>query len=193
MTAPHASQIVDGYLARLELELGRSAPARRSELVDDVRTHIADARAALSDETDDALFAILERLGDPAMLAREAADEGSAERTTRTRDGRWGWIELAGVLLTILMWPVGAILVLLSPVWTLREKVIATALGAVTFLMGPVLTPVMGMVISSVLASLGAPLAPVLLGSLGILPLVAATYLATRLWRRDPYLPGLVT
>jgi hypothetical protein len=45
MTAPHASQIVDGYLARLELQLIRSAPVRRSELVEDIRAHIADARA----------------------------------------------------------------------------------------------------------------------------------------------------
>jgi hypothetical protein len=126
-------------------------------------------------------------------IAREAADGDRAERTPSTRAGRWGWIELAGVLLTILMWPVGAVLVLLSSVWTLREKVIATALGAVTFLMGSVFAPLMGMVVGPVLSALGPPLAPVLIGSLGILPLVAATYLATRLWRRDPYLPGLVT
>jgi uncharacterized membrane protein len=195
MTASHATQIVEGYLARLEVALAALPADRRAELVGDVRAHIADARAATAAETDESLLETIDRLGEPSTIAQEALERrdetlvGSASGTPT----RWGWIELGGVVLTILMWPIGAILVLLSPVWTLREKLIGTALGAITFLTGSLLAPVMGMVIGPVLSALGPPLAPVLLGSLGILPLIAAAYLATRLWQRQPYLPGIVT
>ena len=52
MTAPRAEQIVAGYLARLEAALAPVPEARRVELLDEVREHIAEARAALTDETD---------------------------------------------------------------------------------------------------------------------------------------------
>ncbi len=71
MTAPHANQIIDGYLARLDADLVGVPKARRRELLDDVRAHASDARAALTDETDADLLNILDRLGDPAELAAE--------------------------------------------------------------------------------------------------------------------------
>ncbi len=195
MSAPHATQIVEGYLARLEVALAALPPTRRAELMSDLRAHIADARAGLAEETDAALLEAIERLGDPTVIAADAIDQPdqSSERVSATIVARWGWIELAGVLLTILMWPIGAILVLLSPVWSRREKVIGTALGAITFLTGTLLAPVMGMVVAPVLSALGPPLAPMLLASVGLLPLVAAAYLATRLYRRESYLPGLAS
>src|SRR6266545_20880 len=195
MSAPHATQIVEGYLARLEVALAALPPVRRADLVSDLRAHIADARAGLTEETDAALLDTIERLGDPMVIATEAIDQPdqASQRVNTTTVARWGWIELAGVLLTILMWPVGAILVLLSPLWSRREKVIGTALGAITFLTGSLFAPLMGMVVAPVLSALGPPLAPMLLGSVGLLPIVAAAYLATRLYRRESYLPGLAS
>jgi len=195
MSAPHATQIVEGYLARLEVALAALPPVRRADLVSDLRAHIADARAGLTEETDAALLDTIERLGDPMVIATEAIDQPdqASQRVNTTTVARWGWIELAGVLLTILMWPLGAILVLLSPVWSRREKVIGTALGAITFLTGSLFAPLMGMVVAPVLSALGPPLAPMLLGSVGLLPIVAAAYLATRLYRRESYLPGLAS
>ncbi len=188
MSAPHATPIVDGYMARLEVALLGAPPTRRAELMEDVRAHIADARAALEHETDDALLSALDRLGEPADIAREATerDDTVAPRV------RWGWVELAGLLLTIVLWPAGAILVLLSPVWTQREKIIAIAIGAIAFVIGfPLFAPLMGLVIGPLIAGLGAPLAPMLIGSLGALPIVAAAYLAWRLRSRETYLGTL--
>lgn len=71
MTAPHAQQIIDGYLARLDAELVGVPATRRRELLDDVRGHVSEARAGLTEETDADLLNILDRLGDPAELAAE--------------------------------------------------------------------------------------------------------------------------
>ena len=45
MTAPRADQLITDYLFRLERALMPVPSARRVELVNDVRTHIAEARA----------------------------------------------------------------------------------------------------------------------------------------------------
>ena len=86
MNAPHATHIVEGYLARLELALTRDDPARRAELLEDVRAHIAEARAALTEETDAALLAILDRLGDPSAVADGLA-EVAGDRVRLTARG----------------------------------------------------------------------------------------------------------
>ncbi|HEV8470997.1 MAG TPA: hypothetical protein VGR46_15465 [Candidatus Limnocylindria bacterium] len=182
MSAPHATAIIEGYLARLDLGLLGSDPLRRRELVEDVRAHIAEARAGLADETDADVFAICDRLGEPADLVREV---GSATAVAQPASAPyvWSWLEIAAIALTVMAWPVGAILTLLSRVWTRREKVIATAIGAVTFAMGfPLSAPFIGPVLGTLVPSFGGA-APIFVGTLGALPLVAAAYLAYRLTR----------
>ncbi len=189
MTAAHATNIVEGYLARLEVALADLTPTRRAELVADVRSHIAESRAGLTEETDALLLAIVDRLGDPAEIGRDALERESDRVTTP----RWGWIEIGGLLLTIVLWPAGLLLVWLSRVWTTREKAIGTAVGAITFAIGfPLFAPLVGPTVGPLMQNLGAPLAPMLMGSLGLLPVVGAGYLATRLWRRESYLTGAV-
>jgi hypothetical protein len=172
MTAPHASQIVDGYLARLEAELADLPPTRHRELVDDVRAHIVEARAALSEESDAGLLNIVERLGDPAVVAAEARERLGIPAF------RPGLQEIGGLALLILplpwppLWLVGAALVWRSTAWTQREKLIGTA------------APLVPLVIF--LATLTLPL-----GGLGhwwllffwVSPL-GAVFLAIRLWQR---------
>ena len=182
MSAPHATAIIEGYLARLDLLLTGSDPVRRRELVEDVRAHIGEARAGLADETDADLLAICDRVGDPAVLARDLGTVG-AITAPHSAPYVWSWLEIAAIALTVMAWPVGAILVLLSRVWTRREKVIATAIGGVTFAMGfPLAAPIIGPVLGTLVPSLGGA-APIFVGTLGALPLVAAPYLAYRLTR----------
>jgi uncharacterized membrane protein len=192
MSAPHADQIVEGYLARLEVALAAVPPTRRSELVDEVQAHIAEGRAASHDETDATLFELVERLGDPRLIAAEALErslEPGAPASTPMM--RWGWLELAAILLSIVMWPVGAILVLLSRSWTRREKLIGVGLGAVPFLVNALFAPLMPMVIGPLVGGAGVPIAvPMLFAVIGALPLIAAGYLALRLYGRSSYLPG---
>jgi uncharacterized membrane protein len=188
MTASHATHIVEGYLARLEAELGSAPADRRRELLADVREHITEARATLEQETDADLLNILDRLGEPAELAREATEPSSVQMVVSNSlypAMTWGWIEVAAILLMILAWPAGIILVWLSRFWGSRDKAIATALGAVPFSLGfPLFAPLIGPVLGPLLERMGPP-APLLLGSLGLLNVAAAIYLAVRLWRRS--------
>lgn len=188
MSASHATQIVEGYLARLEAELGSAPADRRRELLADVRGHIMEARVGLEQETDADLLNILDRLGEPAELAREATETSAVQMVasdSRYPATTWGWIEVAAILLMILAWPAGIILVWLSRFWGIRDKAIAAALGAVPFSLGfPLFAPLIGPVLGPLLERMG-PSAPLLLGSLGLLNVAAAIYLAVRLWRRS--------
>jgi uncharacterized membrane protein len=191
MNAPHATHIVEGYLARLELALKGSDPARRAELLEDVRAHITEARAALAEETDAALLAILDRLGEPAAVADASADEAPPGETRDSRHparptaaSHWGLLEAGALLLTFFVWPVGVLLAWLSRSWDRQEKVVATLIGGVAFVMGfPLFGPLVGAVLGPIVGALGGA-APVLIGTIGTLPLASAVYLAVRLGRR---------
>jgi uncharacterized membrane protein len=186
MTAPHASLIVDGYLARLESELIPVPADRRQELLADVREHLAEARAVLAEETDADLLNFLDRFGDPAELARAAMDapaEPAVALPPAYPTTGWGWIEVAAILLLILVWPAGAILVWLSRFWRTRDKLIATILGAVPFSLGfPLSAPLVGSVLGPLVQRLGSA-APLYVMSLGFLNVVAAIYLAVQISR----------
>jgi uncharacterized membrane protein len=209
MTAPHADQIIDGYLARLEVALSALPAARRQELLDDVRTHIAEARGALTDETDAALLNIIDRLGDPAETA--TAEIGSTPPAAAPAQlgshGNQNLLEIAAVVFLLIFWPVGVILLWISDVWTTRDKLIGTLVPPGGYLTAFVIIPVatlsiagpvcqswsgtdsLGHVTSGTTCPQG--LAAVLISVLGIAllvfllvgPIVTAAYLAFRLRR----------
>ena len=124
MSAPHAEQIVSGYLARLEQALAGLPPARRAELVDDVRSHIAEARRGLAAETDADLLNILNKLGDPADIAADARERLGAQPPPAAMP--LGILEIAAIVALVLVWPAGIALVWLSSAWSQRDKLIAT-------------------------------------------------------------------
>lgn len=124
MTATHAEQLVDGYLGRLELELHDLPPERRREIVDEIRGHIAEERRTIRDESDTDLLNLLDRLGDPSEIAAEARGDRAA--ATTPSENRLGVLEILAVLFTVLIWPVGVILLWASPAWSTRQKLIGT-------------------------------------------------------------------
>jgi uncharacterized membrane protein len=77
MTAPHEAQILGGYMARLDDDLGELDPGARADLMAQVESHIAEARAAIVDETDADLLNILDRLGSPEEVAAEATGDAA--------------------------------------------------------------------------------------------------------------------
>jgi uncharacterized membrane protein len=115
---------VDGYLRELEEELRDLPPARRRELVEEIREHIESSLGESRDEAE--VRNVLDRLGDPADIAAEARERFGIERK------KPGIREILALILLpigafvipVLGWFIGAVLLVSSTVWTSREKVI---------------------------------------------------------------------
>ncbi len=201
MTATHADQLIEGYLARLHAAAAELTPGARNELLDDVRVHIAEARAREPEESDSAILNILDRLGEPAVVVTEARERLGVRQTPPYRPGL---LEIAAIVLLPFIWPVGVILLWISPAWKTRDKVIGTLLppggypgvgillaGATTVHSCGTLTDATGRVIQSTCTP-GPPAWQVALGVLATvvifaLPLITAGYLAIQLrWGRRP-------
>ncbi|MBX6751400.1 MAG: hypothetical protein IRY85_17345 [Micromonosporaceae bacterium] len=73
MNQTRGDDLVAEYLDRVRAAAAGLDPARREELIQDLREHIEAARAELSTETEEDIRAILDRLGDPTAIAAEAA------------------------------------------------------------------------------------------------------------------------
>lgn len=131
---------VVAYLHRLEEAAARLRPERRAELVEEIREHI-DTR--LSDPgttapSGDAVDAVLARLGEPEEIVSAAAEEPGAldpayvRAALEPRRGSGGLEAAALILLLVggflffVGWIVGAVLLWMSPRWTVREKLLAT-------------------------------------------------------------------
>jgi hypothetical protein len=146
--------LVAGYLGRLVQAARQLPPDRRAELVDEIADHIEQARA-VSGASGPGLRDLLQRLGEPEAIAAEASDSGAdfpgpsaqpasaigpplplrGPRRQRRLDFAAVLLALGSVLLfplspvlALLGWAVGIVLLLLSPRWPTRAKV----LGAVT-------------------------------------------------------------
>jgi hypothetical protein len=125
MTASHADQLIDGYLARLNAAAADLPKSARQELLDDMRAHIAEARAREQDETDATILNILDRLGEPAVVVADARERLGIRPPQPYRPGL---LEVAAVILVPFFWPIGVIFLWISPAWKVRDKVIGTLL-----------------------------------------------------------------
>jgi hypothetical protein len=67
--------IVSQYLNRLEAALKDVPADERESLVESIATHISEARATLSPHSEAAVRDILDRIGDPADIAREMTSQ----------------------------------------------------------------------------------------------------------------------
>src|SRR5262245_23470892 len=109
MTAISADRLVDGYLRRLEMELGDLPGARRREIIAEIRGHIADERIGMTGESEVDVMNLLDRLGDPAEIAA-AARQDEAPVVSR----HFGTVEVLALVLMVLAWPFGVALLWFS-------------------------------------------------------------------------------
>jgi hypothetical protein len=202
VTAPHADQLIDGYLARLRVAATDLPANVRDELIEDMRAHIAEARTRETEETDATILNILDRLGEPAVVAAETRERLGLKAG---RPYRPGPLEVAAVILVPFLWPVGVILLWMSPAWHWRDKLIGTLVPpggyiGLSYILVAATTP--GSVCGTVRDQAGhliqssctgpSELPGVLLVPWTILvfgsPLISAAYLAIRLrWGRGPH------
>jgi uncharacterized membrane protein len=155
--------LVAGYLGRLVQAARRLPPDRRAELIDEIADHIEQARAA-SDDSGSGLSDLLRRLGEPEAIVEAASDSAAEfpgpftppAATTATPASsvagralpRQRRLDRAAVLLTLgsvvlaplsfvlalLGWAVGIVMLLLSPRWPIRAKVLGAATGTLALL-----------------------------------------------------------
>lgn len=130
MTALHADQLIDGYLARLRVAAADLPSSAREELIDDMRAHIAEARSRELQETDATILNILDRLGEPDTVVAEAGSRrdafGLSQPIGRAEPYRPGFLEVAALVLLPFVWIIAVILLWMSPAWKNRDKVVGT-------------------------------------------------------------------
>jgi HAAS len=127
-------KLAERYLKHLEVELDDLPRDRRSEIVDEIAGHIAEARAGLEHETEADVRNILEGLGDPADIAEDARERFEVQPPAPASPYKPGWMEVGalvlllvgGVVLPFVGWFIGVILLWLSNAWNVRDKVIGT-------------------------------------------------------------------
>jgi uncharacterized membrane protein len=116
---------VEHYLHDLEEELRDLPPTRRRELLEEIREHIGEALAEVADGEEAGVRNVLERVGEPAVIAQEARERFGIRRVKPGIREILVLILLPlGGFLYLIGWAVGAILLATSTVWTSREKVI---------------------------------------------------------------------
>ena len=95
MEDPVADAILNQYFRRLEQALSGLAAERRAQIVEDLRTHVDECLRAEFDHSDATVLAILDRVGDPDEIAREAlADDamrGAAGATAASDSAATRW------------------------------------------------------------------------------------------------------
>jgi len=116
------------YLKGLQRELSDLPRARTLEIVDEIESHIAEARAGLEGDDEAEVRSILDRLGDPRDIAADArARFGLARRESGVLEV-FALIGLlvGGLIIPVVGWFVGVALLWGSRAWTTREKLLGT-------------------------------------------------------------------
>jgi uncharacterized membrane protein len=123
-----SDRIVADYLDRLDAALTGIPRTGRQEVLDDIETHIAEARAELAPDDEAAVRNLLERLGDPSEIAAEARERFGVRRprTTWREIGALILLPFGGLVIPFVGWFVGVVLLWVSDAWTARDKLIGT-------------------------------------------------------------------
>ena len=134
MTNSTADRLVEEYLSRLADAARRLAPDRRSELIAEIREHIAASRAGATGKDEADVRTMLDRLGEPVDIVAAALDDGQPEPPPQAAQGRPRLgLEVAAVvmltlgsLIPLVGWAVGVILLWSSGWWRRSEKLLGT-------------------------------------------------------------------
>lgn len=127
--------VIEQYLSPLDRAAAELPADSRQDLVDGIREHIADARAAGAAADEAAVRTLLDRLGAPEEIVAAAREDDvrPVDAATRPATRPGTGLELAAVLmltagsfLPVVGWLVGVGLLWTSRLWRAREKVLGT-------------------------------------------------------------------
>ena len=91
MEDPVADAILSQYFRRLEQALSLLPAERREQIVEDLRAHVEEALRSEPDRAEATVLAVLDRVGDPDDIAREAlADAADVDAVGAAAGGRAG-------------------------------------------------------------------------------------------------------
>ena len=133
MTASPVDHVVNDYLNRLDVAAASLPPARRAELLEEIREHIDAARAAGAAADEATVRTMLDRLGEPEEIVAAALETAPAAEPGLIATPPSTGLELAATLLLtvgsfvpLIGWAVGAVLLWGSRRWSTREKLLGT-------------------------------------------------------------------
>jgi len=132
MTTSVEAALVEEYLGRLRAALAGHPADQQREVLAEVESHIASARAELPGG-EASVRTVLERLGDPEEIAASAGGAPTPPQAPPVPSGRReivGLVFLAvgGLVIPVLGWVVGLVLLWTSRVWTRGDKLLGTLL-----------------------------------------------------------------
>jgi uncharacterized membrane protein len=107
--------LVADYLRLVDLLLDHLPRARRQEILEGLAEHIADARAALTDESDSDLAAILQRVGTPEQIAAAEAQESGPP--ARRHPGGIEIVTMIALLAGMVMLPLVSLFIATAVMW----------------------------------------------------------------------------
>jgi hypothetical protein len=142
MTIKHRTdEIVGQYLAALDVALRGLPPEGRRQIVEEVSAHIADGRAGLDPLDEVGLRLVLDRVGDPEVIAAEAGI-GVPPKPVRRLDAWVPWLLLFGgivgyivggagpgplaLIVGVMGWLAGVVALGSSSTWQMRDKLLGT-------------------------------------------------------------------
>ncbi|MFI5693078.1 HAAS signaling domain-containing protein [Kribbella sp. NPDC051586] len=130
-----SNRLVDAYLDELATEAAVLPAGRRDELLDDMKTHIAEARAAGA-TSEDEIREVLQRLGRPSEIVAAATD-GLVQVEVPPRLRPWDFVAVGlllvgpyllsfSVILALVGWAMGLGMLWSSNRWTTIWKLIGS-------------------------------------------------------------------
>lgn len=122
-SAGEADRLIGRYLAQLDAALQGIDASRREEILAEVHGHIEQGRTGLDPDDAASVRTLLDRVGDPAVIAAEA---GAPPPGSRRWDAWAPWLIIFGPVVSGLGWIAGMLILWTSPTWSRRDQLIAT-------------------------------------------------------------------
>lgn len=116
---------VRAYLTELEQLLADAPKTERAEVLSGVRDHVAAALEPVADPTDDDVHEVLDRLGPPEDVAREALGHPPGAARRRPWHDRW-WVPVVVLLLHVVALALGVLVGVGAFSWTTITAVEST-------------------------------------------------------------------